>query len=269
LKVKLTREEQARFKNAPTNNLEAYDYFLRGMEQYWRFTKDSHERARHLFERATELDPMYATAYAESGWTYATSWFAQWSQSSQAFDKAIELTQKALALDESSPSAHMLLGWTSLFRKQHEQAIAEMERAIALDPNLALAYARLGFILNFVGRPQEALGFIEQSLRLDPTYPFFALTALGQAYRLLGRYEEAITAFKRALSLNPNFWPARVQLTICYSELGQEKEARAQAAEVLRVSPNFLLEVLRQQSPAADPMETERIISALRKAGLK
>lgn len=71
------------------------------------------------------------------------------------------------------------------------------------------------------------------------------------------------------LLLNPNFWPAHVQLTVCYSELGQEEAARAQAAEVLRVSPNFSLEVLRQQSPTADPAETERIVSALRKAGLK
>ncbi|MBI3798714.1 MAG: adenylate/guanylate cyclase domain-containing protein [Deltaproteobacteria bacterium] len=269
LRVKLTQEEQERFKSAPTDNLEAYDYFLQGLNRYQHLTKEANVQARQMFEKAIELDPQYAAAYAELGWTYVSEWFAQWSQDPQAPEQAFALAQKAAALDDASPRAHMLLGWFSLFKKQYEQAIAEVGRAIALDPNLAVAYARMGFILNFAGRPQEAIGFVEKALRLDPISPFFALSALGQAYRLLGRYEEAIATFKRVLALNPDLWIAHAQLTLCYSELGREEEARTQAAELLRVSPHFSVEVMKQRLPVQDPVEFERYLAALRKAGLK
>ncbi len=269
LKVKLTQEEQERFKSAPTDNLEAYDYFLRGLERYWRLTKEANIQARQMFERAIELDPRYAAAYAELGWTYTAAWFAQWSPDLQALEQAFELAQKAVTLDDTSPRAHMLLDWIYLFKEQHGQAIAEVERAIVFDPNLAVGYARMGFILNFAGRPQEASGFVEKALRLDPAYPFFSLAALGQAYRLVGRYEEAVATFKRVLNLNPDLWVAHAQLTIIYSELGRDEEARAEAAELLRVSPNFSLEVMKQRLPVKDPVEVERYISAMRKAGLK
>ena len=86
---------------------------------------------------------------------------------------------------------------------------------------------------------------------------------------MVGRYEEAVATFKKVLNLNPDFWAAHAQLTICYSELGREDEARAEAAELLRVSPNFSLEVMRQRLPIKDPVESERYLAALRKAGLR
>src|SRR3989442_14966420 len=94
---------------------------------------------------------------------------------------------------------------------------------------------------NFAGRPAEAIEAVEKALRLNPHDPFFYLFNLGFAYRLMGRYEEAITAFKRVLSRNPDFLPAHVHLLVAYSELGQEVKARTAAAEFLRISPNFSL----------------------------
>jgi adenylate cyclase len=93
--------------------------------------------------------------------------------------------------------------------------------------------------------------------------------ALGMAYRLTGRYEEAIAAQKRAISRNPDFLAPHFHLAVIYSELGQEAEARAEAAEILRISPNFSLEVWRQRLPFKDPAVLERQLAALRKAGLK
>ena len=86
---------------------------------------------------------------------------------------------------------------------------------------------------------------------------------------MTGRYEEAIAAFKKALTRNPNLLPAHVNLAVIYSELGREEEARAEVAEVLRINPNFSLEVLRQRLPYKDPADLERYLAALRKAGLK
>jgi len=165
--------------------------------------------------------------------------------------------------------AHGTLGWVSLWKKQHDQAIAEAERAIALDPNDADSYAWLGATLDFAGRPEEAIGLIEKAMRLNPHYPPVYLFILGHSYYLMGRYEEAIAAYKKALTHNSRYSPAHQFLAAIYSELGREEEARAEAAEVLKISPNFSLEVLRQRLPFKDPAVLERMLAALRKAGMK
>ncbi len=92
---------------------------------------------------------------------------------------------------------------------------------------------------------------------------------LGFAYILVGRYEAAIPLLKQALSRNPNFIDAHVNLVVCHAELGREEEARAEATEILRLSPHFSIEGLKQISPYKDPAVGERVIAALRKAGLK
>jgi adenylate cyclase len=99
LKVKLTSEEQERFKRFPTDNLEAYDHVLRGVEYIYRFTKEANAQARQLFERAIALDPHYAGACALLGLTYWLDWLYQWSQDSQNLERAFELAQRAGALE--------------------------------------------------------------------------------------------------------------------------------------------------------------------------
>jgi adenylate cyclase len=269
LKIQLTPEEQVRFRQAPTDNLDAYDSFLRGQAYLWRSTREANSQARQLFEKAIELDSQYAGAYAVLGFTYLIAWISQWSQDPQTLAQAFALAQRAVVLNDSLPLAHTMLGIAYALQKQHEQAIVEGEKAIALDPNYADGYAWLGTIFNFAGRPQEAIGLVEKALRLNPHDPFFYLFNLGVAYRLMGRYEEAITAFKRVLSRNPNFAPALAHLLVAYSELGQEAEAQAEAAAILRLSPNFSLEVLGQRHPFKDQTDLERLLAALRKAGLK
>jgi adenylate cyclase len=269
LKIQLTPEEQARFRQAPTDNLEAYDSFLRGQAYFWRFTREANVQARQLFEKAIELDPQYAGAYAVLSWFYLLEWAAQWSQDPQTLAQGFALAQRAVVLNDSLPLAHTMLGVAYLWQKQHEQAIAEGERAITLGPNYADGYAWLGLSCNFAGRPEEAIEMGEKALRLNPHDPVFYLFIVGFAYRLRGRYEEAITAFKRVLSRNPNFLPARAHLFVAYSEFGQEAEARTEAAEMLRLSPNLSLEGVRQRLPFKDPAEVERCLVAGRKAGLK
>ncbi len=147
----------------------------------------------------------------------------QWSQDSQALEKAAALAHKAIALDESIPSAHQLLGQVYLFQKRHEQATAEAERAVTLVPNDAENYLWLGWILNYAGQPEKGIATIEQAMRLNPRYPPNYSLALGQAYRLLGRHEEAIIALKTTLSRNPNLSAAYLPLAAAYSALDREE----------------------------------------------
>src|SRR5262245_33239301 len=162
LKLQLTVQEQGILVRKTTDNLEAYDYYLRGREQFNRFTQEANAQARQMFEQVLELDPQYAEAYAFLGSTYFAEWAFQWSQDSQALDQALALAQKAVALDDSLAQAHVTLGIVYLWKKQYDQALAEAERAIALDANFAEAYMRLAEALRRVCRPAAAIESIEK-----------------------------------------------------------------------------------------------------------
>jgi adenylate cyclase len=273
LALKLTDVEGEQLEHLYTTSPEAYDYRLRGLEYLWRFTKETHTQARQMIEKAIELDPNYAVAHSLLGWTYLHEWVLQWSEDPQTLERAFSLVQKALALDDSHPQSHELLGFVHLLKnKRPEQAVVEMERAVALSPNWYSAYAALGLCLNYAGRPAEAIEAVEKAIRLNPRNPAYLasyLTVLGEASRLTGRDEEAISALKRALTLMPNLPGPHQILAVIYSEAGRAEEARAEAKEILKVSPNFSLEGLRQRLPYKDPGEVERVIAALRNAGLR
>jgi TolB-like protein/Tfp pilus assembly protein PilF len=269
LRVKLLPGEQETLKYFPTTNLEAYDYVLRGSAYFLRFTKEANAQARQMFEKAIELDPQYAAAYAALGMAYYTDWVLSWSENPQTMEQAFTLARRAVALDDFVPGAHFLLGLAHLHRKQYEQAIAEEERALALAPSAVFGHIGLGFVLTCVGRLEEAIKLTERAIRLDPHNAGRYAWDLGHAYYVLRRYEEALAALQQTLTWNPNYLPAHARLAAVYSELGREVEARAEAAMVLQISPNFSLEGVRQRFVYKDPTVLERLIAALRKAGLK
>ena len=183
-------------------------------------------------------------------------------------ERAFETAQKAVALDDSLPEAHTYLGWAYVWRKQHEQAIAEGERAIALDPNFAEGYARLGSILSFAGRPEEGIDLVKKAMRLDPHYPPIYLIYLGRAYYAMGQYEDAIAAMKRCITRDPDLMVPHLVLGAIYGELGRKEEAQAQVAEVLRISPRVSVEGQRWRMPFKDQAVLDRYFDGLRKAGL-
>jgi adenylate cyclase len=231
LKLQLTLEEQGYIIRKHTDNLEAYDALLRGAEYSSRFTPEATAQARQLFEQALALDPQYAEAYVALGMTYLQAWDWRWSADPQTLERALALAQQALALDESLPGAHASLSYVYALKQQADQALAEGERAIALDPNNANSYAMQAQALNNAGRPEEALRMVEQAMRLNPRYPPWYLVEAGWAYRLTGRYTEAIATLQEALSRNPNLLTA--QVTLAGSYLGQWLSQQSPTAQTL------------------------------------
>src|SRR5262249_29178955 len=148
-------------------------------------------------------------------------------------------------------------------------AIAEARRAVTLAPNWALNYSVLGIVLTRAGKPEEAIEAIEQGIRLDPHFAALFSNQLGMAYYLAGRYAEALTALKRHLARYPANPLGHLYLAAIYSETGQEEAAQAEVAEILRVNPQFSLEVWGQRTTLKDRAVQERLLNALRKAGLK
>jgi tetratricopeptide (TPR) repeat protein len=205
---------------------------------------------------------------------YRRQWAAQLSQDPETLVQALAAVQRAIGILETAPDNHRALGYVYLWQQQYEPALAEMERAVALDPDeargpAAFNYAGLAEVLSRMGRAEEALGAAEKALRLKPAIVDVHLASVGMAYAVAGRPEQALAPLQRFLSRYPNVLQAHLTLAAVYSELGQKAAARAEAAEVLRLNPNFSLEVHRQREPLKDLAQLERQLTALRRAGLR
>ena len=168
-----------------TDNLEAFDYVLRGAWYYSSLTQEGNAKARAMFEKAIEADPKYADAYVNVGWTYFQEAWNGWVDSSnalsveahpdvvksqeRALERASEMVQKAIAMDDSLPDAYRLLSQIDMYKGGHyDRAIAHAERAIALDPNSAISYFLLADVLDFAGKPEDAIESLNKAIRLDP-----------------------------------------------------------------------------------------------------
>jgi adenylate cyclase len=253
-----------------TDNLRAYEKYLQGDSLMMRNTKQDNDSARQLFEEAIALDPKYVWPYVNLGWTHFWDARFGWSESpAKSLQRASELAQKALVIDDSIEGAHLLLGSIYVVKLQFEKAIAEAERAVALNPNGDRALLTLAGIFGHAGRWEESVLYVEKSIRLDPIPDIFKFFILGRAYFMIGQYGKSIVTWKKALQRNPDYLPAHTFLAACYSSLGRGAEATASGKEVLRINPKFSVESYAKTLPYNDKADIEREVAALRKAGLK
>jgi adenylate cyclase len=264
MRVKLTEGEQD-LRGKPPRNFEAFLKILQTQEYIQRFNIEGNIMGKRLAEEAIALDPEFARGYYCLASTYMMDvWLGLSKSPKESIDKAIELTQKAISLDPRDSRYYGQLGYLYGMLRDYDKAIAEGERAVALDPGGADVHAWLGMTLNNADRPKEAIPLFEKAIRLNPNGPAWYFQNLGSSYRMTERYQEAITQFKKALRITPNNITAHIGLACTYSLLGRDEEARAEAEEVLRLNPKFSLE-----SYAKTSLSTDRVVDALRKAGLK
>jgi tetratricopeptide (TPR) repeat protein len=184
-------------------------------------------------------------------------------------EHVFELAQKTLALDDSLGEGHNLLGEVYLFKRQYGKAIAEAERSVALEPNNAFNIFQLAETLKYAGRSEESIAFYKQALRLEPFLPNYFYYGLGGAYLLTGQYNKAIAACQKAIQHSPDSLFAHINLGAAYGLSGREEEARAEVAEVLRISPKLSIEYLAKTWPYKNKADTEIYVEGLRKAGMK
>jgi adenylate cyclase len=241
LAIKLIGLETERAFAKPTDNLEAYDYVLRGREYIAAGTDQANSEARSLFERAIRLDPAYASAYAALGWTWLMAAESGWTEfRADALQQAESLAAKAIGLDDGNAEAHGLLGSVYLDRGQYDLAINEQARAIALNPSDAASYAAQGAVLLFTGHPKEAIGPFETATRLNPSGSRNLLkAAAGWAYYIVQRYDDAVRVLERAARNFPDDYYIHAGLAAAYAKLGRTADASRAAAAVLKAWPFF------------------------------
>ncbi len=267
--VELTDGEQALVRKRETNNLKALEKHNEGLMYVKRMNRDDMFKGRQLCEEAIRLDTNYPGGYRMVGWCHLLEVYHGWSQDpGKSLQLASEYAQKALALDENNSETLALWGFIHLVKGENEKAIGICRRAVDINPNMADATAQLGVALLNTGSYEEAIAMVEKAIRLNPFPPTWYFHGLSWAYYFTGRYEEAIVASKKALHIQPSNVMAYVQLAATNVALGQEEEARAAAAELLKLDSKFSVERFAKGFPLKDRKALERYANALRKAGL-
>jgi adenylate cyclase len=235
-----------------------------------RWNIESNNLARRISEEAVAMCPDNPISYVFLGGVYQQEiWLGNTKSPKESIEKGVALAQKALTIDESIYGAHSLLCWLNIFKREHDKAITEGERAVALNPGSTLALDPYANALRFAGRAIEAIPVFQKAIRLNPFGPSSLFVNYGLALRDVGRFKEAVSALKKAIQIEPDHFFAHLGLVMTYIMMEQEKEARAEVAEVLRINPKFSVDSLVKVMPYKDQSQTEKLISALRKAGLK
>jgi adenylate cyclase len=269
MRVKLTDGEQAARYDEHFRGKQGLEESMKVMEWFNYFelmSIEGNNAARRIAEELVAKYPENPWSYICMGWVHRVDLMLDSTKSpKESIEKAMELAQKALAMDDSIANAHALLSGIYTAKGEYDKAIAEGKRAVALEPGGADAHLIYGMSLVQAGRAEEAIPILQKAIRLNPYGPAYSFLFLGIAFAKTSRFEAAVSAFKKSLLRGPDNLFTHLNLAAAYVALGREKEARSEAAEVLRINPKFSLDDFAKTLPGRN----QGYIGALRMAGLK
>ena len=276
IQVKLTEGEQITAHSKYFRGKQGLDCYLKIMEatQYSdRITLEDNNVARRLLEEAISMCPENPVVYIQLGLICMTDFYLDTTKPPQeTLEKGYELAKKALAIDDSLPLAHVLLSATYIYyKREYDNAIAEAERAVALNPSGSFAYFQYASSLVSACRPEEAIPLFQKAIRLNPNAQAITFVRMGHSFCDSGRFEEAIPTYKKGIQRAPDYIFGHLGLVTTYSLMGREKEARAEAEEVLRINPKFSVDHFAKTALRfyKEQWQVDKIVNAWHKAGLK
>ena len=249
-------------------------FFLRGMEHYNRFKRESNIRAGDPFEKAIGLDSGYPDAYGLLGWVRLNESRFRWVEDpAQSFKQAEKLAIKSISI-RSNTHGHDLLMGIYTHKGKYDEAIAEGKRSVTVSPNSSGSYAAFAWTMIYAAKPKEALTLSKKALRLSPYPPAWYLTAEGFANYLLGHYKAALSSYQKVLKRYQSGSQAHIAfrgLIVCYMQLGREAEARTEAQNFLKLNPTFTIKIFIERIKGfsfRDLSWVDKYVDLLRKAGL-
>jgi len=269
---KLEQAEIDRAKRKPTENLDAYDYFLRGLAAFHQWTSGANVEALSAFYRAIELDPSFASAYALAARCYAQRKISGWMiDRMQEVAEAERLARRAVELGKDDAVALCFGGW-ALARVvgDLDTGAALVDQALILNPNLAVAWFCSGWLKVSLGEPEVAIKHSTHAMRLSPSDPLLNRTqgAIATAHLFAGRYDEACSWAEKALMQQPTYVSALQCLAASHGLAGRLKEAR-KAMERLRIAdPTFTASTPGDRIPLRRTEDLAKLSEGLRLAGL-
>jgi adenylate cyclase len=272
LKLQLSFSEKVSLTKRQTVNAQAYDLYLRGQEYLYRLTKRSVEYAIQLFEKAIELDPRYAAAYAACSSAYGQM-YQYFSREEHYRTKAQELSFKALMYDNNLPEAYTAMGLSYFIWGKFDEAAESGRKAIELNPDDFIAYWTLGRIHFSTGEAQKAADLFRRVIELKPRF-YVAYTDLRMSCQALGQVEEAdALSLKLTDELLPNYLlqnpddsRARMFYAITLSEVGRPHDAIREGAAALEMSPGDSVMLYNGACLYAQLGEIRRAVDSLRQA---
>jgi adenylate cyclase len=272
LEPRVSAVEVARVRDRPTESLDAYHCVLKALSLLYLFTPESYQTAGKLLERAIELDPSYPQAYAYLAWWLNFRIGEGWSLDPDGDRaRALVVSRHAIELDSDDPFVLAVGGHVLAFlgRKPHE-AIDLFERALALNQNSAFAWGLSALTLSYLGRPDEALERLQNVWRLNPFDPlnFYFWITSGIAEFVAGRYAEAIAWLRKSRRANPRFIACLRMLAASLGLLGHEVEAQAVARDLLAIEPSFRVSTFISWYPLQRKDDLARLEAGLLAAGL-
>jgi TolB-like protein/class 3 adenylate cyclase/tetratricopeptide (TPR) repeat protein len=272
LEPRLVEVESNRARQKPTESLDAYDCLLRALSLFYTFDKSEFLQAGAYLDRAIELDPTYAQAYAYRAWWYVLRMAEGMVREEPSIRALAEAAaRRAMALDDQDAFVVAVAGHVeSVVNKQPELALELFDRALTLNENSAFAWAMSAASYAYLGEAEVALERLRSAWRLSPFDPlnFVFLTVAGIAEFVAGRYDPAIVWLRKARRANPRFVAALRTLVACLSSAGRMTDAQATAAELLAVEPTFSVAALASWYPFRRADDLNRYVAGLRAAGL-
>jgi adenylate cyclase len=274
LTVELSPGEQAQLANRPTQNIAAYEYYLRGRQAMYLLTLRSIRMAYWALDRAIELDPDFAEAYATLALASAVdyrgtdSWNEWVRPPGRARAQATQQSRKALALNPDLALPELVLAHVDLADRRYDEALAQVERAIARAPSDSWGYETRALVLTAAGRHEEALRAMEQALRLDPRPPALYYNTLGRIQFALKDYASAAESLEKAdreMIAGEN-WQRAYYLHATYGYLGRTKEL--DGLQQKWEFPQFNLTAVRMDAFYRRDEDMEHYLTGLRKAGV-
>jgi adenylate cyclase len=269
LQVELTEGQQAGIYARGTTSLEAYLKIMEANSLYHQMSKESILKARALAKEAISLDPDYAFAYKTLGSTHGVGILLGLGKDPrESLKRTIEHMRKAIELDDSLAIAYGSLGFYLVWARQYGKSIDMGKRAFEMEPNSADVIIAYAAILTMVGEPEKAIPLFKEALRLNPKPPSSDIHLFAIALRDSGHYEEAIAQAIKAIKKEPDNLVANIIRTSSLSMAGRDEEARTAAKEILRINPTFSVKRYIQKVPQKDRAIAKHLGEALRKAGL-
>ena len=264
----LERAERLRFGSQQPSDLQAWDYYLRGMAFLHEFSEEGNQQAREMFERAVALDPTYGRGHAGIAYSHYRDVFLTLSDEPDwSIAQCIESAQRAVSLDDADAFAHFVLSRGLDYAGRFEQGLYEAKLAIELNPNDAMGYGSLGYLLISAGQADEGISALHQALRLSPKDPrsYLLLGMESGGHFVAGRFDQAAEVARDALNRRPGDPALRVLLAASLGSAGRDDEARSALAhgdpiEEALISQLWVL-------PWFKGIERKRVMDGLRKAG--
>jgi adenylate cyclase len=266
LPSRLEAADIERIKRKPPQDLAAYDYVLRSKILHHHGTKEANAEALQVLNKAIEIDPDYAQAYAWKACTLRQAILRGFAEEPDAFNaQRIENAEKALALDQNDMECLRILCEIHMEHENLEKAEHYHDRAFALNPNDPRMLAQRGELMVWLGRPDEAVEWVQRAMQLDPLGANGFAHLLGRALRADRRYEEAIAAYKQIHTVR---YQHHAEMAACYAASGTDHEAAKQKAETLRLNPGFSIETYIASLSYKNAADREHLRDSLHKAGL-